>query len=76
MFVCAIVGAALGALVAWMGATELVVCHDTPAITSAACGGGGEIMAVMWGAPIGLVAGLVLGLTVTHPRRGTGGLSS
>jgi hypothetical protein len=59
-----VVGAVLGAAVAYIGATRVFICRDTPTL-EAVCAGGFPLLAVAWGAAIGLVVGLLVGLVVS-----------
>lgn len=74
MLVGGVVGASVGALAAVIGSNEVFVCQDNPPVLSAACAGGSDILAVMWGVPIGLLVGLAAGLAITWSRRRSDGL--
>jgi hypothetical protein len=69
VLISGVVGAILGALVAFVGTTELFVCRETSGFGSAVCASENGILAVMWGVPIGLVVGLAIGLAITRSRR-------
>jgi hypothetical protein len=58
-----LLGAILGATVAYIGATRIFTCRE-PAF-GAVCAGGPPILAVAWGVSIGSLVGLVAGFVLS-----------
>jgi hypothetical protein len=61
-----LLGAILGAVVAYVGAVQVFVCGDGPGVGIPACAEPDVLLAVGWGIPIGLAAGLIAGLTLSR----------
>lgn len=63
LVVSCLLGAVLGAAVAWIGATRIFTCVE-PAF-EAVCAGGYPILALVWGVAIGSTIGLVAGFVLS-----------
>lgn len=64
LIVSSLLGAILGATVAYIGATRIFTCAE-PTFASV-CAGGPPILPVAWGVTIGLVVGLLVGLVISR----------
>ena len=70
-----VVGALLGGLLAYIGATRVFVCDSTGGLLvddgfyEVLCAPPNGLLAVIWGIPIGLGFGLIVGLILVRSRR-------
>ena len=61
-----VVGAILGAVVAFIGATQVFVCGDGQGVGTVGCPEPDILLALLWGVPIGSVVGLLAGFVVSR----------
>jgi hypothetical protein len=72
MLVSSLVGAILGAIVAYIGAHHVFPCRPVSFTTSdggvyfADCASPNTALALSWGVPLGLAVGLVIGLILSR----------